>query len=144
MGVLSDLIIADRSEAASINAAQGAHLDQWICLESKGIDSIKLSTLWGILSNTEFDPSFMGGGAILDQASDDGPWVMLAPPELVAAVADLDDARVRKVANAWAKTEEFTLDRWPAELVHEYLAAFRQFARQARQESKDVLLWVSL
>jgi hypothetical protein len=44
VGVLSDFIIADRREAATINQAEGRHLEQWTCLESKGIDPVKLGT----------------------------------------------------------------------------------------------------
>ena len=35
------------------NDAQGSHLKQWPCLESKGINTVKLATLWAILSGTE-------------------------------------------------------------------------------------------
>ena len=77
MGVLSDIIIADRGEAAAINAAGGAHLKQWPCLKSKGIDQIKLFTLSRILHGRSVDDidasvAFMQG-ATLDEKSQEGP-----------------------------------------------------------------------
>src|SRR4051794_30941380 len=116
MGVLSDIIIASPDEAASINAAGGNHLKRWACLESKGIDTIKLSTLWQILNNQPLDgidagAQFMMDG-LLDQRSDEGPWLYLLPDALVAAVAALDEDAEESVSEKWAETEEFQLDGW--------------------------------
>ena len=148
MGVLSDIIIADPREAASINAAGGAHLKQWPCLESKGIDTIKLGTLSQILNNRPVDDvnsvaTFMMDG-VLDQKSDEGPWVYLVPAELQSAIASLDDDAQEVVAEKWAGTEEFTLDQWQAADVEEYLQGLVTHARKARDAGKSLVLWMSL
>ena len=144
MGVLSDFIIADRSEAVAINDAQGSHLKQWPCLESKGINTVKLATLWAILSGTEYDSGFMLDESILDQPTDEGPWVFLVPDQLVSAVFSIGNDRIEFVAREWAKTEEFKLDRWPEPEVIAYLKQFVEFARKARAQNKDLLLWMCL
>lgn len=148
MGVLSDIIIADRNEASAINAAGGTHLKQWPCLESKGIDTVKLGTLYQIvhdrsLDDMNFFAKFMQD-AVLDQPSDDGPWVFLIPPELMSAVAEFDEARTEAVATKWAATDEFKLDRWQFEDVEEYLQSLVSHARKARDAGKSLLLWTSL
>ncbi|HEY8748289.1 MAG TPA: hypothetical protein VIM11_09965 [Tepidisphaeraceae bacterium] len=148
MGVLSDIIIADRNEASTINAAAGSHVKCWPCLESKGIDTIKLGTLSQILNNRSVDDvntvaTFMTD-AILDTKSDEGPWVYLVPEQLQKALASLDGEAQESVAEKWAVTEEFTLDRWPPSDVEEYLQDLVAHARNARQAGKSLLLWMSL
>jgi hypothetical protein len=148
MGVLSDIIIADRNEAAAINAADGAHLKRWACLQSKGIDTIKLGTLYQIVHDRSLDDmgffaKFMQD-AVLDQRSDEGPWVFLIPEELTSAVAALDEAKAEAVTEKWAATEEFVLDRWQSADVEEYLQDLVAHARKAREAGKSLLLWMSL
>ncbi len=148
MGVLSDIIIADRKDAASFNAAGGAHLEQWDGLESKGIDTIKLGALSQILHNRPLDDinavaTFMMN-AVVDQASDDGPWVYLVPEELQLALAALDERRQQAAAEKWATTEEFALDGWLQEDVEEYFEDLVACARKARDLGKSLLLWMAL
>src|SRR5580658_1743086 len=102
MGVLSDIIIADRSDAAAINAANGAHLKHWPCLGSKGIDTLKLGTLSQILNDRPVDDvnavaTFMMDG-VLDQRSDEGPWVYLVPQQLHSALSSLGEGTRESVA----------------------------------------------
>lgn len=148
MSVLSDIIIADRSEAAAINAAGGAHMKQWPCLESKGIDQTKLFTLFQILHGRSVDDmdayrSFMND-AVLDQRSNEGPWVYVIPAELHSAIASLGDDAQETVAEKWAATEEFVLDRWQSADVEDYLRDLVAHARKARDAGKPLLLWMSL
>src|SRR5690349_13348511 len=102
MGVLSDIIIADPSEAGAINKMAGSHLKHWPCLESKGIDTIKLGTLSQILNSRSLDDvdtvaRFMMDRC-LDEASEDGPWVYDLPPELASSLASLDNESEEAVA----------------------------------------------
>lgn len=148
MGVLSDIIIADTNEASPINAARGTHAKSWSCLESKGIDTIKLGTLSQILNNRSVDDvntvaTFMID-QVLDKKSDEGPWVYLVPEQLHSALLSLDEDAQESVAEKWAATEEFTLDGWQAADVEEYLGDLIAHARKARDAGKTLLLWMSL
>lgn len=148
MGVLSDIVIAHRNEAAAINAAGGAHLKSWHCLESKGIDTIKLGTLSQILNNRSVDDvnsvaTFMMD-QILDQKSDEGSWVYLIPEQLQSALLSLDEDAQESVAEKWAATEEFALDQLQTADVEEYLGNLVAHARKARDAGKSLLLWMSL
>lgn len=148
MGVLSDIIIARADDASSINAAGGGHEQQWVTLASKGIDTIKLGTLSQILAGRPVDDvntvaSFMLD-AVVDEASEDGPWVYRVPDDLTAKVAALDDATADRVAREWAATEEFKLSRWPEDDVREYLHNLVAHAKRACADDKSLLLWMSL
>jgi hypothetical protein len=148
MGVLSDFIIADADEAAAINAAGGAHLKRWDCLESKGIDAIKLWTLQQILAGQPLDDvnaaaTFMANDMIAE-ASDDGPWVFKVPADLQGSIAALTPSALGRVAATWAATEEFTIVGRTAPVVEEYLHDLVSLAQRARAAKKSILLWMSL
>jgi hypothetical protein len=142
MGVLSDIIVADRAQAPAINAARGRHLQQWAGADLKGLDTIKLGSLWQILSGVTVDHTIMADA--LDQASSDGPWVFLVPPELVTKMAALDEESIEPVAEQWAATEECALDRWKSVDAEDYLNTLAEVSRKAKGASKDLLLWMSL
>ena len=145
MGVLSDLIIADSADAMEINRAGGAHSSRWPVLESKGIDTIKLGTLATILLGAADDGSYMGDtSSLLDQLSDEGPWVFLVPRELVTAIAKLSPSQNDAIARRWGETEEFQLEGWPIDEIQEYLAELVAHCQKTKQQEKDLLLWMSL
>jgi hypothetical protein len=148
MGVLSDIIIASRDDAPLINAARGKHVNQWDCLASKGIDTIKLGTLSQILANQSVNDintvaTFMMD-SILDKRSDDGPWVFLVPDQLVSSLISLNKEEKEGVTTKWAQTEEFQLDRWELEDVEEYFDDLIAHAIKARASRKSLLLWTSV
>jgi len=148
MGVLSDILIARPDEAASINASGGGHEQRWPTLASKGIDTIKLGTLSQILAGRPVDDintvaAFMLNG-VLDEASEDGPWVYQVPNDLTATIAAIDQTTTDQIAREWAATEEFKLSRWPADVVRQYLHDLIAYAMRARADGKSLLLWMSL
>jgi hypothetical protein len=81
---------------------------------------------------------------VLDQPTPSGPWVFLVPEPLTAALAALGDAAQAPVAERWAATEEFVLDRWQVDDVRDYLRELVARARAARESGKSLLLWMSL
>jgi hypothetical protein len=145
---LTDIIIARPEEAAAINDPEADHLEQWDCLESKRIDTIKLDTLAEIVAcltagDGEAAATFKTGD-VLHQRSDEGPWIYLVPDLLTSALAALDADAEESVAAKWAETEEFQLDRWQAVDVEDYLHDLIVYARKAREAGKSLLLWMSL
>ena len=148
MGVLSDIIIAGRDEAADINAARRAHMNRWPCLDSKGIDTIKLGTLSQIIADGPLDDidaisTFMTTDE-LDAASDEGPWIFLVPEQLKFSLAAMVRDVEMDVAQKWAATEEFALGGWDLADVSEYLHGLIAHARRACFADKSLLLWMSL
>jgi hypothetical protein len=148
MGVLSDIIIAEPDEAAAINAARGTHLNRWPCLESKGIDTIKLGTLSQIMAGRPVEDidaisTFMTDD-MLDQGSDEGPWIFLVPEQLKLSLAAINKDAEEEIARKWACTEEFALGGWDVTDVEEYLHDLIAHAGRAREAGKSLLLWMSL
>jgi hypothetical protein len=73
MGVLTDLILADEHEGKRI-AESHYSLDEYSGIDVKGIDSVKLSTLHGILTGKTFEELFPQYDPVTE-ASEEGPWV---------------------------------------------------------------------
>lgn len=147
MGVLSDVIIARRDEAAAINETLGGHHGQWKTLFSNGIDAVKIGTLSTIINGPSpgaIEIATQLADNALSTVSEDGPWVFLMPADLVSSLAALDGETERRVASEWAATEEIRHSRWPPGAVESYLHDLVGFARRAVADKKDLLLWMSL
>lgn len=143
MGVLTDIVVADATEAANV-AADSQHIQTWPGVDAKGVDSVKLAILWAMLAN---NPSKANAGTdfeTLHETSDEGPWVFRVPEELVQLLAALDDAGVASTGAAWAKAEEFVLDGWNAAAVRSILCDLRTLARDTVAKRRDMLMWMSL
>ncbi|MFO0966957.1 MAG: hypothetical protein U0793_15395 [Gemmataceae bacterium] len=141
---LTDFVIADTKDARRVCDA-ACPSEEFNGMDAKGIDPVKLGTLYAILTNTEFDPSATTGRPLCD-GGDEGPWVIEVPSDLVQRLAKLDAKGIAAAAAKWAKTEEFSpqYDNWPPEAVHETLIDIAKLCVQATAAKKSVLMWMSL
>ena len=87
MGVLTDLVVADRNAVQRICESE-CPAEEFSGLDAKGIGVVNLGTLHAILTDTTLDPSFISGDP-LAEGGDDGPWVVSAAG-LVQRLAILD------------------------------------------------------
>lgn len=141
---LTDFVIADREDARRV-CDSACPSEEFNGLDAKGIDPVKLGTLYAVLTNTEYDPSFTPGTPLCD-GGEEGPWVIEVPNDLVERLGKLDAKQIGAVAAKWAKTEEFSprYDNWPPEAVHEVLSDLAKLCVQASAAKKRVLMWMSL
>lgn len=147
MSLLTDIIIADRSEAAAINAAGGRHHKKWKTLDGKDVDQVKLGTLAQILAGKTLRAKNVAAFVAdkeLHGAPGEGPWVYLVPADFVQSLAALSERDKETVAARWAATEEFQLDGWAASDVADYLHELVAYARQSQKLGKDLLMWICL
>lgn len=146
MGVLSDLVLADRKDAQLIGDS-GNPVAEFGGLEAKGIDGVLLGELYCILEGSPSTVDFVVGfiGEVLYQASDEGPWVEEVPGALIEWLALLDDDDLYAVAAQWVTCEEILLDGpCPPEAVTGFLRDFAKLAQQAVEQQKSILLWTCL
>lgn len=143
MGVLTDFVVVKRDDAQrvcqSLNPSK-----EFAGIDAKGIDTVRLGTLYSILTGTTFNPVFMADP--ICQGSDDGPWVLEVPNELMRMLAGLGANDLQSVGSRWAATEEFALKYggWPPEAVHRFLQELAAMCSQALSEDKAVLMWMCL
>ena len=77
MGVLTDFIVAEEREAQAVAAAPRS-ARTWPSIDAKGIDQIMLGSLWSLLTARQIDvDQVLQQFAMLEQVSDEGPWMSL-------------------------------------------------------------------
>jgi hypothetical protein len=143
MGVLTDFVVADASEAKRL----GDHRESFDGLDAKGIDQVRMGTLYALLTKTAYDPSFL----VTDEsfaytASDDGPWVQIVPDDMVQLLLKMSPSDIKQVGDAWFQTEEFDsqFSRWSREDVAEFLTEIQRLASRAGNEGKKLFMWTCL
>ena len=143
MGVLTDFVAVKRDEAEIVCQSLNPSKD-FAGIDAKGIDTVKMGTLYAILMGVKADPAFMSD--FVCQASEDGPWVSEVPQDMARKLAELAPTELRSIGARWATTEEFTMEYggWPPEAVHQVLQNLAMMCTRALSESKVVFMWMCL
>jgi hypothetical protein len=144
MGLLTDLIIASESDAQKICEAQGAHSKSWPTLALKGVDPVKLATLWKIVSPGAEEEALEGDAFMIYSADSEGPWVFRMPDDLIWRLASLSTGQIREAAAIWARSEEILLDQWTEDDCVTVVTEASALAKKAASIQKPVLLWMCL
>jgi hypothetical protein len=142
MGIMSDFVIADESEAEAVCASSPSESDfEWF--ETKGVDNFQLAVLLAAAFDRPFDATARLPNSMSDAlaiASEEGPAVYQVLPELVERLASLDEAGALAAADRWAAaTNEIRRDG-----ARSVLPGLAAFCRRAREKGKGVLLSVAL
>ena len=142
LGVLADFVVADHRDARRVCESSCPSRD-FMGLDAKGIDTVKLGKLHVVLRGGEFDPSIHEP---LCAGGDEGPWVFEVPPDLVQRLAGLTPHQLTESGKKWAATEEFSprYDNWPAQRVQQVLGDLAALCKRAADEGKVVLMWMCL
>lgn len=143
MSVLTDLIIADESEAKAI-AVSGSPLLHWSGIAAKGIDHVKLGKLLSIVMGVPYQNSFINEFTQIAEASEDGPWVFRMPPRLVRPLAAMQGDELVRISGQWATAEEFARSGWDEAAVIQMLTSICDLSKQAIATGKALLMWVCL
>jgi hypothetical protein len=146
VGVLTDILVADRGDAGRISSA-AAPLEHWRGIDAKGIDLVRLAMLTAVLNENDYDSACVGEFGLLAARDDaDGPWVYAAPVPLVAALASLEPELVSRRAEEWFEfaRDEFRSQGYRRADVRLLLTALTDLARSARAEGTDLLIWIAL
>lgn len=110
-------------------------------LQLKGVDPVKLASLWSILGGGEWLPLVdeLMRPALL-APGDDFNRLYRMPQKWVEAVAGI--GTIAPVAKLWAATDEFNFVKWRLADAREILNPLRELAKRALAESKGMFLWV--
>jgi hypothetical protein len=142
MGVLSDLVVASGDDAMRI-AELSSPAAELGGIDIKGIDTVKLAMLHAVVSGRTYE-DVLALYEPTGEGSQEGPWVVKLPADLVAALAGLDESAQRRVGTRWAQIEEFALDGWQVADVCNTLEGICGLARQATESAQSVFLWICL
>ncbi len=146
MGMVSQVLIASPSEADAV-AASDEPSQTWDGFTYRGLDRIKLATLWALVEsgsvNNRIDER-------LDQIrtipeGDQGPWVDIIPTRMLSVLSSIgamEGDEQASVAEDWGRTEE--LEGWDPSEVLDLVRNIGDTAETAQLEGKTLLIWTSL
>ena len=147
MGILADLFVATPPEAAvyeetllrDIAAAE----EQYDPAHFYGLTDLNFSILWALLSEEEWDLQKHALTTIkLEEPGE--TWLFQFPQAFCEKLAALSDKEVQSVSEAWAATEELTLDRWTVDDAAPVVERLRDLSKRAINSEDALFLWGSL
>jgi hypothetical protein len=89
--------------------------------ELSSIDTLKMSTLWAILDEAEWDVKLMDAFEEIYALEEE--WLHRIPDALTKKIALLDDAKLDRVSKAWAATDEMLCEPSEAAELFRIIAA---------------------
>ncbi len=144
MGIIAELVVADPSEA---NAVLGSDepLGSWDGFAYKGLDRVRLITLWALVESGSPDNRFDErlDAVVVIRDPDEERWVEVIPLEMLttlASVAALDDDDFNRLAQSWGQTDEF--EGWENAEALDLLCQVSDLAERAQSVGKTLLLRV--
>ncbi|MEQ1841864.1 MAG: hypothetical protein ABL994_15775 [Verrucomicrobiales bacterium] len=109
--------------------------------EMSSVDTLKLSTLWAVMAESDDDPVELMD-RFIDIRSSDDEWTNEVPEELVGRLAAATDSELQSAAMRWIETDEMVGCEL-AEAVY-LLTEVRRIARSAQEAQRPLFLYVSL
>ncbi len=144
MGTISDFVIAEPSEAKAIGESFQPS-EKWPTLTGwKGVESIKLSTLYCSMSCEEYSNDLQKTFELVGGDKYEGPWVFQFPKHIQEFFARFDILKTAEVAAKWAATEELEMDRWSTDDAEQFIKQVCEHAKKADNTNKSLFLWFSL
>ena len=145
MSISSELVVADASEAEAVLASD-LPSRTWEGFGYKGLDHIKLITLWALVESGAPRDRFEERLSSLKVHSkgEQGPWADVLPSRMLPALASAssgESAEFDALASAWGNTQEF--EGWQEDEVTELLRLVVELAESAQLQGKTMILWRS-
>jgi hypothetical protein len=132
---VSDLATAEQFELNHSLPAQDV-------AELSSVDTLKLSTLWTILAQSDDDPVELMDRFTEIRYSDEDSWTNEIPQELVDRLATATDSDLQSAAKHWIETDEML--GWDVAEAVDLLAEIRRMALRAQDERCPLFLYLSL
>ncbi|GAB4450376.1 MAG: hypothetical protein Fur0028_05800 [Bacteroidales bacterium] len=142
MGVLTTLIIGKKENIDEILSCEDP-TEQYDCIEYKGVDTVKISTLYAISKNEEYDMDTHHSIQSFGE-EEDGPWVFKFPEDLTKTFASIDSDKIPSIAEKWLSTEELEMDGWNFDDSKKVITEIVNHSKKALESNSEILVWMSL
>jgi len=143
MGILTDFVIADAGSGNDLGESFNPS-EQWPTLQAKGIETIKLATLYCAITGNCYHNDIQESFEFVGGDKEEGPWVFEFPSEILHAIACVSEPQVQGIAHQWASTDEMKMDRWSPEEAATFISELSAHASRATDAGKSLYLWLSL
>ena len=141
MGVLTSLIIGKKEDIDEILSCDDPN-EKYDCIEYTGVDTVKISTLYAISKNEEYDMDTHH--SIESFGEEEGPWVFKFPEDLTKTFASIDSGKIPSIAEKWLSTEELEMDGWNLDDSTEVIKEVVNHSKKALESNSELLVWISL
>ena len=139
MSMPAIFFVADRTTAEQVRLNHS--LPKESVAEWGSVDTLKLSTLWTILTGGSEDPVELMD-RFTEVRSSEEEWTHQIPEELVIRLATASPSELSGAAERWVQTEE--MSGWSASDGLEVLTDVQRVARRAQQLQQPLFLYTSL
>jgi hypothetical protein len=139
MGSLADLLLATPKDIPDI-VASDYPLGSYKGTNVDGLDPLMLLALQSLLTQTPIEQLVAKYEAVA-QASEEGPWLIRIPPELLAILADIAPHDIDPMAEKWVKTKQLRGSGWTQDDMYIYLEALILYAQSIAGSGKELFLW---
>lgn len=143
MGLITDFVIAEVGIGGELGAADNPS-DHWPTLQAKGVETIKLATLFCAITGVTYHNNIQKSFPLVGGNEEEGPWVFLFPPEILAAIAGVETSQVAAIAQKWAATEDLSMDGWSVPDASIFIRELAEHASKAAQAGKHLYLRLCL
>jgi hypothetical protein len=139
MGSLADLLLATHSDIPDIIASdyplgnyKGTNID--------GLDPVMLLALHSMLTLKPLE-ELISCYEPIAQASEEGPWLIRIPPELLALLADIAPHDIEVMAGKWAQTDQLRDSGWTQDDMYFFIEPLILYAQSISGSGKELFLW---
>lgn len=108
----------------------------------RGVDTIKLATLEHLAVGTPLADA-LGRNPCIRQRDGGGPWVYQLNATLTSKLADMPLAEIGTLAQQWAQTDEWQMDRGIPQEIEASLAKICDLAKMTRSGTRALFLWIT-
>ncbi|MEZ6234092.1 MAG: hypothetical protein R3B68_07875 [Phycisphaerales bacterium] len=143
MGLLTDFFVA-KPEAITPEVVDAGPHGTFPTAQLKNVDVVKIATLEGIACEGQVGDAAARIPEATAEAEHGEAWVFPIAARLASRLAGADEGELKRIGEAWAKTEEFRLDGWGPRDVVEALTAIAALARNAQANGGGLFLWMCL
>lgn len=150
MGVLTDIFIANTTEAKQLDARRSP-LSTCIGADIKSIGLVEIACLQCILNgedphDLEHVTGIVEAYSLVQEFSTDGPWIYQVPEVLTDALVKVNAADIDRIRTEWYMTEEMrgwegTSSQYRSPDPFQTLTSL---AIQAKRAGKSLFLWCCL
>ena len=134
MGLLSDFILADASEAVDFRSIDS--LRHFPILDASDVDPLILAELWCILEGGEPLERVEHFTLLHEESAEE--WVYAVPEELLALVSALEEKDTAETVRLWVEEEE--MKGVDVSAAYDFIQRWQKFIKRGQDEGKRMLL----
>ena len=143
MGLLTDVVVADPSEAKKV--CENINSKEFVWKEEPDLSVSMLVALQCVLAKKPITKELYKEYPLIFQKGTEGPWVNKISDELVLLLSKIDEKSIPGIVKLWMKEKEADpIQEAPVNLVEKCLKDLRWLSIEASGRKKKLLLRVNL